>query len=230
MEMAITAMQKELQRLKNQTQDGSASSADKFQIAWYEDALERSAQRAVRLREECNLGKRFESRTFDTFDASADQKAYDECLAYAERDNFETSRNSLLILGGYGTGKTHLAAAIANRLIDNGIPVLFDTYVGHLNKLKAEMSSSESKGHLERMKKVPMLILDDVGKEKQTEWTRSITFDVVNYRYEHMTPMVITSNLLLKDLEEYLGGACYSRLCEICSGVVTSGKDYRRKA
>lgn len=228
MEMAIDAMRAELQRLKNLTKDGNASSEEKFQIAWYEDAIEREAIKAQRIRKACNLGKRFESRTFETFDASCDPKAYEQCLAYAEQDGYEKDRNSLLILGGYGTGKTHLAAAIANRLVDKGIPVLFDTYVNHLNKLKAEFNGKDT-GYLNQMKEIPMLILDDVGKERQSDWTRSVTFDVINYRYEHMTPIVITSNLLLKELEEYLGGACYSRLCEICSGVGTTGKDYRRQ-
>lgn len=170
---------------------------------------------------------RFSRRTFETFDESADQDAYLKCLAYAEHYN-DDERNCLLIVGNFGSGKTHLAASISNKLMDDGTPVLFDTFSGHLNKLKAEFNGGKSV-YLDKMKKVDMLVLDDVGKEKQSEWSKSIMFDVINHRYEHLLPMVITTNLRNKELEEYLGGAVWSRLCEMCMGVRTVGKDYRKK-
>lgn len=154
--------------------------------------------------------------------------AYRKCLAYSEHYN-DTERNCLLIVGGYGTGKTHLAAAIGNKLMDNGVPVLFDTFSGHLNKLKLEFNGGREV-YLEQMKNIDMLILDDIGKEKQTEWSKSIMFDVINYRYEHLLPIVMTTNLNNEALKEYLGGAVWSRLCEMCSGVKTIGKDYRQNA
>ena len=222
------SMRKEMSEIKSRIADGTSSLDDKFRLAWLEDALEREAIRAQRIKEASNLGKRFSSRTFDTFKADRDPRAYEQCLAYAEQDGFDKERNSLMIIGAYGTGKTHLAAAIANRLIDKGTPVLFDTFTNHLNKLKAEFDTGERK-YLRQMKEIPMLILDDVGKEKQTDWTRSVMFDVINFRYEHMTPIVITSNLSTKQLEDYLGGACFSRMCEMCKGVQTTGSDYRRQ-
>lgn len=217
-----------MSEIKSRIKDGTSSSDDKFRLAWLEDALERERQRAEHIKGASNLGKRFMTRTFLTFDAERDPNAYEQCLAYAKLDSFDTERNSLMIIGEYGTGKTHLAAAISNKLIDEGIPVLFDTFTDHLNKLKAEFDSGSRK-YLQQMKEIPMLVLDDVGKEKQTDWTRSVMFDVINYRYEHMTPIVITSNLSTKQLEEYLGGACYSRMCEMCKGVKTTGGDYRRR-
>lgn len=212
--------------------DGTQSSEhrqkaeDKFYEAFREDAERLKADKAKRLREESNLGVRFTRRTFESFDRSRDENAYDKCLAYVEY-NMETERNCLLLVGGYGTGKTHLAASIANRLMDNGIPVLFDTFSGHLNKLKAEFNGGKSV-YLEQMKSVDMLILDDIGKEKISEWSQSIMFDVINYRYEHLLPIVLTTNLRNDALKEYLGGAVWSRLCEMCSGVKTNGKDYRQ--
>lgn len=217
-----------MQRLQNRVKDGTASSEDKFQLAWYEDALEAEAKRAEKIKEASNLGKRFASRTFDTFDMRKDPKAYEQCLAYSEQNSFDKERNSLMIIGSYGTGKTHLAASISNRLISRGIPVLFDTFANHLNKLKAEFDTGD-RVYLNQMKEIPMLVLDDVGKEKQTEWTKAVMFDVINFRYEHMLPIVMTSNLNTKQLEEYLGGACFSRMCEVCRGVKTIGDDYRRQ-
>lgn len=208
--------------------DGTTSSADeRFYQAWREDAEAARKARAERLRREANLGARFARRTFETFDRTRNPEAYAKCLAYAEH-YADSERNSLLIVGNYGTGKTHLAAAIANRLMENGIPVMFNTFSGHLNALKLEFNGGRST-YLEQMQKIDMLILDDVGKEKQSEWSQSIMFDVINYRYEHLLPFVMTTNLINKDLGNYLGGAIWSRVCEMCSGVKVIGDDQRRK-
>jgi DNA replication protein DnaC len=93
--------------------------------------------------------------------------------------------------------------------------------------LKAEFNG-DGKGYLRKMQSIDMLMMDDVGKEKQTDWSRSIMFDVVNYRYEHILPIVITTNLTTKQLAEYFGDAVWSRLCEMCRGAQMSGSDYRR--
>lgn len=199
---------------------------EKFYEAFKEDASRQKAERAKKLREESNLGARFARRTFENFDADRDRNAYEKCIAYSEQYK-ETERNCLLLVGSYGSGKTHLAGAIANKLMDKGVPVLFDTFSGHLNKLKMEFNGGKSV-YLEQMQNVDMLILDDIGKEKITEWSQSIMFTVINYRYEHLLPIVMTSNLKNDSLKEYLGGAVWSRLCEMCTGVFTSGEDYRK--
>ena len=206
----------------------TSSAEDKFYQAWQEDRDALKAERAKKLWEESNLGLRFKRRTFETFDASKDENAYQKCISYCGSYK-NTERNCLLLVGSYGSGKTHLAASIANRLMDDGVPVLFDTFGGHLNKLKLEFNGGRSV-YLEQMKTIDMLVLDDIGKEKQSEWSQSIMFDVINYRYEHMLPMVMTTNLRNESLKEYLGGAVWSRLCEMCYGVQTSGKDYRQNA
>lgn len=180
------------------------------------------------LRKQSNLGKRFMTRTFDNFDTSVNGKAYEVCKRYVDQKVYDTEKCGLIICGGYGTGKTHLAASIANSMIDKGVPVLFDTYGGHLEKLKAEFNSNSTPKYLNLMRSVDMLILDDVGKEKQTEWSQSMMFDILNHRYENMKPTIITSNFNSHELERYFGEACYSRLIETCHAFVTQGKDYRQ--
>lgn len=166
-------------------------------------------------------GIRSLERTFDSFDASRQPKAFRVCKGY----NYQTT--SLLLIGTYGTGKTHLATAIMNRLLDDGIPALYDTWAGHLQRLKDEFANGERR-HLALMKKVDVLIIDDLGKDKLTEWNNEILFEVINYRYEHRKPVVITTNATPKELEER-NPAVYSRLCEMCELVTMTGKDYRRK-
>ena len=191
--------------------------------------IQKLAGEAQRLKESSNLGARFENRTFGNFEVRREPEAYKGCLAYSNRENlFSDSRNSLLIFGGYGSGKTHLAAAIANSLIDRGIPVLFATYADHLEHIREEFDKTGKRMYLSKMKNTPMLVLDDVGKEKLTDWAKEIMFSVINYRYEHKLPFVLTTNLNESQLGNHIGGAVYSRMCEMCSAVTTKGGDHRK--
>lgn len=197
------------------------------ELAIVEDALELQKKRAEILLKKSNLGERFKNKTFETYEVADNVKAFKTCKAFAELDDFAVTPNSLMICGGYGTGKTHLAAAICNRLLERGMPVLFDTFGGHLEKLKAEYQGV-IKNYLEHLKTVPILVMDDVGKEKQTEWSTAVMYDIINHRYVHYLPIVITSNFGEEQMKEYFGGACYSRLREMCALVVTRGEDKRK--
>lgn len=189
---------------------------------------------AENLKKASNLGERFANRTFTNFDASRDRAAFDGCSRYANDANLLRRRqNSLLIVGDYGNGKTHLAAAISNVLINKGIPVLFGTFIEHLEHIREEFDRTGNRKYLSQMKVIPMLVIDDLGKEKKTEWTQQVLFDVINYRYEHLLPIIVTTNLARADnvdaLANHVGGAVWSRLFEMCDMVATSGKDYRQQ-
>lgn len=191
--------------------------------------IQKLANEAQKLKEASNLGERFSSRTFGNFDPRRDQNAFNVCRNYANDENiFNKKKNSLLLLGGVGSGKTHLAAAISNALIDRGIPVLFNTYSEHLERIREEYDKTGQKKHLSMMKNTPMLVLDDIGKERKNSWTQQILFDVVNYRYEHLLPIIITTNFDADELANHCESAVWSRLFEISSAVETSGKDYRQ--
>lgn len=209
---------------------------DKAMLEWYNGSSKRMdagmiaklAGQAESLKNKSNLGERFKGRIFGNFEKSRDPRAFDQCRTYAEWDLFHIERNNLLILGEVGSGKTHLAGAISNVLIDKGVPVLFGTFSEHLEHIRQEFNSAERK-YLAQMKTVPVLVLDDVAREKQSDWTRQILFDVINYRYEHMTPTIITANLSLNALGNYLGKDIFSRLYETSIAVETSGGNYRER-
>lgn len=199
------------------------------ELAIVEDTLENMKFQADYLRRQSNLGKRFLTRTFETFDGEENAGALEVCERYVLNKAYENECNGLIICGSYGTGKTHLAAAIANYMVEHGIPTLFDTCGGHLNKLKKEFNSKGKPKYLELMRNVEVLVIDDVGKEKQSEWSESVMFEIINHRYENLKPVIITSNFSDKELNAYFGDACYSRLIEMCNVVVTTGSDRRRK-
>lgn len=123
--------------------------------------------------------------------------AYEEARAFAEHPS-----GWLLIKGGYGCGKTHLAAAIANACIARGQPVLFKAVPDLLDQLRATFSPTSPYPYdevFERVRTVSILILDDLGTESGTPWAQEKLFQILNYRYLARLPTVITTN---HDLEE----------------------------
>lgn len=130
-----------------------------------------------------------------------------------------------MLTGSVGTGKTHLAAAMAHYAIENGVITKFGNVTDIFQSLRDSFTSDED--ILSDVKAVPFLVLDDLGKERQTDWTTETIYSIINYRYEHMLPTVITTNLSMSDLQERLGAATVSRLMEMCDYVEMNGEDYR---
>jgi len=126
------------------------------------------------------------------------RRAYEAARAYAENPS-----GWLLLKGGYGCGKTHLAAAIANRAVERGQPALFITVPDLLDHLRAAFSPSSPAGYDERFEDVrtaPLLILDDLGTESPTPWAQEKLFQILNYRYNARLPTVITTNHELEEI------------------------------
>ena len=203
---------------------------DRNRLEFKPGQIQKLSGRAQRLRESSNLGQRFMNRTFASFDAKRNPSAFKKATAYANSENlFSDPKNSLLFVGGTGTGKTHLAAAIANNLVEKSVQARFGTFQNHLDEIKKEFDQSGQKHYLDDIKGVPMLVIDDLGKELKTDWTQSVLYDLINYRYEHLLPTVITTNLTVDELTNHCGGAVWSRLYEMCDTIIMQGKDYRTR-
>lgn len=159
-------------------------------------------------------------------DADFDKSITGWDVAKRFAENFPNNGKGILFLGGVGRGKTHLAGAIAKYVIENHhVPVMFKSYAMVLEEIKVNFEGD--KKELERVCNVPLLILDDVGQEKQSEWNRETLFKIINSRYESMSPVVVTSNCTPMALQENIGDATFSRLFEMCDRIKMSGKDYR---
>lgn len=220
-----------------------------------EEAIKR-AKEAERLNErirkivgESGMGERFLRRTFETFQVTKDnRKAYEMAKRYADnfddllprRNGPEPGRNGLFIAGPKGTGKTHLAAAIANHLMRRGVPVICMTMIDLLERIKRTFNREgvDESSVLDIYKTVPLLIIDDIGKEPATEWAVSTIYNIINGRYEAYLPIIVTTNYddasLIRRLTPEHGDsmaaeAIVDRLREMCQGIVMSGESWRSK-
>lgn len=196
-------------------------------IECLEKEIDHYERRAASLLEESNLGRRFKGRTFDSFDREKFPDAFDLVKAFAE--NFEQNKGEgIFLTGNPGTGKTHLAAAAANYIIKTfGIPVKFGSFTELLEGIKNSFGGNEDAGR--ELIDVPLLVIDDLGKERQSEWSRSVLYRVINGRYENYSPVIITTNETPQTVEKNIGEATFSRIFEMCDGVSMNGEDYRMK-
>jgi len=134
----------------------------------------------------------------------------------------------LLLEGGYGCGKTHLAAAIANFAVNNGLPTLFITVPDLLDSLRFSYDDPEItfEQRFDDIRNSGLLILDDFGTQNATPWAQEKLFQIINYRYINKLPTVITTNLMLDEIEPRIR----SRLQDesYVKHLKISAPDYRR--
>ena len=159
---------------------------------------------------------------------SGENPLMDKARAYVT--NWEEAyRNNtgLLLFGDVGTGKSFFAACIANALLEQDIPVLMTSFPKILNS----GWSLEDRGYfLSRLRDYDLLILDDLGAERGTEYALEQVYNVVDIRYRSGKPMIVTTNLKLREMKnppDIAHGRIYSRILERCAPILFGGKDFR---
>jgi DNA replication protein DnaC len=167
----------------------------------------------------------FHNRTFDNFDSKTlgVTEAYDLARRFAE-DPY----GWLVLRGGVGCGKTHLAAAIANAALKAGLPVLFAVVPDLLDHLRSTFSPSSEIQYdelFEGVRSTHLLVLDDLGTESATPWAQEKLFQLINHRYNNQLPTVITTNRRLESLDERIQSRLGDRV--LCAMVEMNAKDYR---
>lgn len=193
-----------------------------------------------RMVEGCGMKKRFMNRTFANFDAMK----RDQMTAYTTAKNYardftqlKEEGSGLYFYGSNGTGKTHLAAAIALELMPKGVGVIFRTFAGLLSDIKDTFNTDRLESDvIKAYTDADLLIIDDLAKESLSDWNVSQLFTIVNNRYEDCKPMIITANYSIDELCNALtpkgynddkARAIVSRLRETCEPVPMIWKDYR---
>ena len=138
----------------------------------------------------------------------------------------------LILWGGVGTGKTYIAACIANALIEQKVPVLMTNFSKVLNQMGAMYSEDRYK-YISDFSKFPLLIIDDLGVERSTEYVREQIFAIIDERYKANLPLIVTTNLTIDELsspKDVADARIYSRLLEMCAPIQIRGSDRRQKS
>lgn len=135
----------------------------------------------------------------------------------------------LLLWGGVGTGKTFAAACIAHTLTEQSVPVLMTNFSKILNSLSGMFSEDRNK-YLASFHHFSLLIIDDLGIERNTEYALEQVYNVVDSRYLSRLPFIITTNLMLDELQvpkDLPNARIYDRVLERCTPICFNGKNYR---
>lgn len=143
---------------------------------------------------------------------------------------FRKNGKGLLLYGNVGTGKTYVAASIANALVDKGIPVLMTNFARIANKLQESFEGRQA--YLDNLDRFDLLVIDDLATERRTEYMAEIVFNVVDARYRSGLPMIITTNLGLEAIKtppNMADNRIYDRILEKCFPIEVKGKSHRRK-
>lgn len=189
-----------------------------------------------RQRVEIAVGRWRTAAPFRYRDATATHR---DITAWADRAADDWRAAGFLVLTGtFGTGKTHQAYGALRRIAESG-PDRFEmiaiTAPDMYGLLRPGGSERGAEAELKRLCRIPLLLLDDLGTEKISEWTEEATYRLLNERYNECRPLIVTSNFPTRsaegeDLSDRLGGRIASRLAEMTTVVVLDGPDRRRGA
>lgn len=190
--------------------------------------LEAKRKRIEDLRARCLPVEAMHKRVFAT---AGDEKHIEAARRYVERWEQMRAKNiGLMFWGNTGTGKTYAAQCIANALIDREIPVMYTTAVDLVAKLMNRETRREE--FMEQLRKVPLLIIDDVGAERDTAFSREQICAVIDARSESGKPLVVTTNYTvgeMKKREDSVLERFFNRLLGCCAPVAVIG-DSKRNA
>ena len=231
-----------------------------------EEAKERMAKELAittkrkNFRLNCGIPPKFMDEDFSTFihkeGRSVFRNAFDTCFKYADKfplDIAKTEFHSLILYSknSWGVGKTHLACAIAHRLLDRwhgdtaSCPVKFISEPDLFQKIQATFNYDQEERRflpsesdiINGLIKVRLLIIDDIGKRKiqDSRFTQRTLFSIIDGRYNADRPIVITANLSPEGIRDFLGGvdneASFDRLWGMAKGkaIPMEGKSFRRE-
>jgi DNA replication protein DnaC len=183
-----------------------------------------------------NIPVRFQERSFGDYDPEVKpaKVALAVCRRYAEDFASQSERGrSLVLTGGPGTGKTHLACAVANHVIEQNLSqVRFTTVSEMLRRIKetyrkdSDISESQVIGSFSEC---DLLIIDEIGVQVGSEHEKLLLFEVLNQRYNDLLPTILISNLSADELETFLGHRVMDRYRECGVILAFDWQSYRGK-
>lgn len=183
------------------------------------------------LKRQSLMDDRLRDVSFDSFRKTNDN-AYNLklCLRYANHfDEMLAKNQGLLFYGGVGTGKTFAAACIANHLLNQRIPVIMTSFVKLLESMQG--FSEDDSALIARLNRAKLLIIDDLGAERSTDYALEKVYDIVDSRYRAKLPIILTTNLSMTELKESTDiryTRIYDRIFEMCYPMQFKGQSWRK--
>jgi DNA replication protein DnaC len=200
----------------------------------------RKQEQLRRLVEAANLPRLYDECTLSTYKPVIGNASQILAFKHAFQlvDNYPGDGRGLLLMGSCGVGKTHLAIGILRALLDKGVRCLFYDFGVLLKMIQASYNPNTQQSELEILAPVfdvEVLVLDELGASKPTEWVLDTMLQIVRARYNDRKLTIFTSNYLdgcsgndNERLEDRIGIRMRSRLYQMCRTVVIDGEDYRR--
>lgn len=173
------------------------------------------------------LSNKLYNATFET-DKGYNPEAMEIAKAYVK--TFDKMKQGLLLFGSVGSGKSFIAACIVNALIEKGYTARFSS----LSSIAGIMQESfDARAEVMReILKPSILVLDDLGAERQTEFMNEVAFSVIEQRYQYKMPMIVTTNITKEELwkpTDLTKARIYDRLLEACIPLAVTRPSIRRE-
>lgn len=204
---------------------------DAFENGKKDRETAQNAERIKKLKASSLMDAKFSNASFDRFSqTSFNQRNLKVCMKYvAEFDKMASANQGLLFWGGVGTGKSYTAACIANSLMEKGVPVVMTSFVKILEAIQA---TGQEASILSNMNSAKLVIFDDLGAERGTDYTLEKIYNIVDSRYRKRLPMILTTNLTLPQMKEEMDDRyrrIYDRIIEVCYPMQFTGPSWRKK-
>lgn len=198
-----------------------------------EEQKQKDMIRIAELKKLSLLDKRYEEAVFDNFISNSyNEKNLRLCKRFAEHfDDMRQKNQGLLMWGNVGTGKSFAAACIVNYLLSTKTPCVMTSIAKILQLI--QNNNSEENDIMSRLSRVPLVVFDDFGTERNTDYALEKIYNILDSRYRSGLPMIVTTNLTFKEMQNETDirySRLYDRIFECCYPMQFTGDSFRKKA